>query len=530
MPPAKNSSGGLRAAAALLVSAVTVLVFWPCVRNGFINADDPEFLIRPYRGLAASDIRGMFTSFYFSNYVPLSLLSLSADFAAWGMNPFGYHLTNVLLHAANAAVFYLLALELLALGGATDDDRWAAAAAALLFSLHPLRVQSVAWISERRDVLCGFFFLLSLLFWLRSFRPGRLRGADGRAASLGSFFLALLSKSAAIPLPLVLILLDVWPLRRLPASPRRWLAARTLWMEKLPFFGLAALFAAVAAAAQSKGGAIVNAARAAPLERANQIGIGLVFYLGKLLWPADLALYEWHWPPIRSAVLLGAAATAAALAVAIRSRRLRAPLLAALAYQTLMLGPVLGFVTIGHELVADRYSYLSGLAWAALFGAGLRILARRRRPASLILAVVLLAAFAAGTRAQISVWSDSVSFWKQVARVDPASLAARPSLAAALMAKGRTGEAILDLEEHLVLNPQDAEIRKALDDLVARTGTTVRDHAVIHERLGLEFAARGEFDKAAWHFERALRYDPSSPRLREELEKARLGVKRRRAP
>jgi tetratricopeptide (TPR) repeat protein len=511
----------------LLVAAVTALVFWAAVRNGFIDVDDSEFLNHPFRGLGFSSIRGIFTSVYFSHYVPLTFLSLSVDFALWGMNPFGYHLTNLLLHAANAAVFYLLCLEFLSLGGATDDDRPAAAAAALFFSLHPLRVQSVAWVTERKDVLCGFFFLLTLLFWMRSFRRGRLQGARGRAAALGSFFLALLAKPAVVPLPLVLILLDVWPLRRLPASPRRWGAAPFLWKEKLPFLFLAAVFAAATAAAQSKGGSIVSVAHAVPLQRANQIGLNLVFYLGKLLWPANLSFYEWHWPPICSAVLIGTAATAALLGVAAWSRRLRAPLLCAFAYQSLMLAPILGFVTIGHELVADRYSYLSGLAWAVLFGAGLRTLARRHRAVSMIFACVLLTAFAAATRAQIAVWKDSVSLWKQAVRVDPASLAARPSLADALVANGRVGEAILNLEEHMLLNPQDDEIRRSLADLIAKTGTTERDHAGFHEQLGREFAAQGDFDKAAWHFERGLRYDPGSESLRAELAQARLRSKPR---
>jgi tetratricopeptide (TPR) repeat protein len=476
-------------------------VFWTCVHNGFVNVDDPEFLARPHRGLEAASIFGTFTTFYFSNYVPLSLLSLSLDFALWGMNPFGYHLTNVLLHAANAAVFYLLCLEFL------DDDRPAAAAAALFFSLHPLRVQSVAWVAERRDVLCGFFFLLTLLLWMRSFRPGSPHGARGRAAALGAFLLALMSKAAAVPLPLVLILLDVWPLKRRPA-----------WKEKVPFFALAAAFAFAAAAAQSNGAAIASAA---PLQRANQIGLNLVYYLGKLLWPVDLSFYEWHWAPIRAAAVLGAASTAALLAAAIRFRRLRAPMLTAAAYQALMLAPILGFITIGHELVADRYSYLSGLSWALLLGAGMRSLARRHRAASSVFACALLAALATATRAQIPVWKDSVSLWKRAVRVDPESLAARPNLAVALIANGRSGEAILYLEEHVRLNPGDSKMRGALADLVAKTGTTERGHADIHERLGLEFAERGELDKAAWHFERALRYEPGSARLREELERAR---------
>ncbi|MFI5350694.1 MAG: hypothetical protein ACHQ2Z_14200 [Elusimicrobiota bacterium] len=518
-----GARSGWARTAPFLVAAATVLVFWTTLRGAFVNYDDPDFLIRPFRDLGFSSVLGMFTGFHYYNYTPLTLLSLSADFTLWGMNPFGYHLTNLLLHAANAAVFYLLCLEFFAWGGAAREDRWAAAAAALFFSLHPLRVQSVAWVSERRDVLCGFFFLLSLLFWMKSFRPGRLNGARGRAAALGSFALSLLSKPAAVPLPLVLILLDLWPLRRLTSSSRRWDTALSLLKEKLPFAALAALAAAAQVLAQ--GEAAIDLATASGMQRANQIGLNLVFYLGKLLWPTDLALYEWHWEPIRTAVIVGTAATAVLLVVAARSRRLRAPLLSALAYQTVMLAPTLGFVTIGHEIAADRYSYLSGLAWALLFGAGLRSIASRHRTASLILASALLGAFAAATQAQIPVWANSVSLWKQVVRIDPTTYWARAYLAKSLFGRGRNGEAILYLEEQLRLYPQDRVTQKILHDFVAETRTTVRDHAGFHEQLGLEFAAQGEFDKAAWHFERGLRFDPESERLRGELEKARLSSK-----
>ena len=223
----------------------------------------------------------------------------------------------------------------------------------------------------------------------------------------------------------------------------------------------------------------------------------------------------------------GAAAALVAHGLRARARAPGAPLLCALAYQSAMLAPILGFITIGHELFADRYSYLSGLAWAILFGAGLRNLARRRRALSLVFACALLAAFAAATRAQIPVWKDSMSFWKQVVRIDPETTT-RPILAQVLIARGRVGEAILYLEEHLRVYPQDLKNRRALDELVANTGTTARDHAGFHEKLGLEFSARGDFDKAAWHFERGLRYDPHSARLRAELARTRLGLKSRR--
>ena len=519
----KAASGSQRLALALCVAAATTLVFWGAAHNGFINYDDSVFLSPPFRGLGAGSLRRMFTSFYDCNYAPLSMLSLSVDFALCGLAPFGYHLSNILLHAANAALFFLLCLELLTPAAARDDAQPAAVAAALFFAWHPLRVQSVAWVAERRDVLCGFFFLLTLWLWLRSLRPGWWHGARGQAAALSSFLLALLAKSAATPLPLVLILLDIWPLRRLPASPRRWGATPSVWKEKLPFLALAAAFAGLAIAAQSEGGAIMGWAESRPWDRAYQIGAGLVFYLGKLLWPAELGFYGWQWPPVRAAVWAGAVATATLLILAAWSRRLRAPLLAALAYQTLLLAPVLGFVKIGHELVAVRYSYLSGLAWAALFGAGVREFARRRRAVAVAVSCLLLGALAAATRAELPYWRDSASLWRRELRVDPLSWMARPNLAEALISKGRLGEAILYLEEHLRLYPQDAPARRVLEDIVRRTGTTIRDHARFHEQIGLEFASRGEFTKAAWHFERGLKYEPSSTRLHAELAQARLG-------
>ncbi len=515
-----------RIAAPLIVAAATLLVFWACVHNAFVSADDPDYLNHPFQGIGLSSLLGTFSNFHASNYVPLTFLSLSIDSAIWGMDPYGYHLTNVLLHAANAVIFYFLCLELLAAGGATDDDRPTAAAAALLFCLHPLRVQSVAWVAERKDVLCGVFFLLALLFWMRSHRRGGLNGARGKTASFFAFLLALFSKGAAIPLPLVLMILDFEPLRRAPTSLRAWLGSPLL-KEKLPFLALAGAFVGLTVAAQSRG-AIVRSVHVETLQKFNQIAFNQVFYLGKLLWPTDLAFYEWHWFPIRSAVILGTLAMSATLAAAILSRRLRAPLLAAAAYQTVMLAPVSGFITIGHEIVADRYSYLSGLGWAVLFGLGLRELARRHRTAAWGIACALLTVFAGATRAQIGVWRDSKTLWRQVAQVDPESWGARANLAAYLAQKGRAGEAILYLEEHLSLYPQDEEVRRALDGLIAKTGATVRDRAGFHEQLGLEWAAEEEFKKAAWHFERGLRYDPGLDRLKKELDQARLAAANQR--
>jgi hypothetical protein len=503
-----------RAWPGVFVAALTVAAFWPCLRNGFVSPDDAVFLHPPYAGFNAASLSWMFTHIFFGNYVPLSLLTLAVDSALFGMNPWGYHLTNVLFHAATAGMFYAVCLRLFAPGLPSRRDRAAAIFSALLFSLHPLRVQSVAWVSERRDVVCGLFFLLTIWLWL---------GKRPRAA-LAAFALSLLAKSAAIPLPAVLVLLEIYPLRRLDASPRRWGASPAVWRDKIPFVILSVLFALATLAAQRHGGAVADGIGSGVsfAQKAQQVIIGLAYYLGKTLYPIGFTFYEWRWAPIRTATLIGAAATAAFILLGTFSRRLRLPLFVALGYQALMLAPVLGFVTFGHELVADRYSYLAELGWAALVGGAWRQLPAQRRLTAGIFAGCLLAFLAARTYVEIGYWKDTGTLWRRALVLDHYSYTARPNLADALVEGHREGEAILLLEEHHRLFPQDREVGAYLDRLIAQTKTTFRDHAGFYEQLGRESMAQGKFDVAAWHFEHGLHYDPQSQTLHDELDFARI--------
>ena len=219
-------SGGAARLLPLAVALVTALVFLPALANGFLVWDESSLLLRNpwYRGLRPSNIAWMFTTRLMGHWMPLNWLSFGLDYALWGMNPVGYHLTNVVLHAANAAVFYAVALRLLGLAlpeRLTADRgrlRLGALAAALLFSLHPLRVESVAWVTERRDVLSGLFYLLAILAYLRYCEDrtvGRPSGGRFYWAALALCALALLSKAMAVSLPVILLLLDLYPLRRL---------------------------------------------------------------------------------------------------------------------------------------------------------------------------------------------------------------------------------------------------------------------------------------------------------------------------
>ena len=224
------------------VFAVTALFFSGSLQNGFVNWDDDvNLLLNPnYRGLGWQQLKWMFTTFYMGHYQPLSWLSLALDHALWGMDPKGYHLTGLLLHAANAAVFYFVALRLLRLAAPAGRGEpeaalpLAAAFASLCFSLHPLRVEAVVWATERRDTLSGFFYLLTLLYYLKACSPGEdgTRRYRRLAAAAVLYLFSLLSKGIGVSLPAALILLDIYPLRRLPAADGDWLSAasRKVWI------------------------------------------------------------------------------------------------------------------------------------------------------------------------------------------------------------------------------------------------------------------------------------------------------------
>src|SRR5437870_4890194 len=307
--------------AALLVAAVSVC-FLPALGSQFVLWDDDmNFTDNPsYRGLSASHLRWMFTTLYGGHYQPLSWLTLGLDYTIWAMNPTGYHLTNLLLHAASALLVYRMIVALVPGVGAR-----AALAGALLFAIHPLRVESVAWATERRDVLSALFYLATVLGYLRLVQAKR----DGRpwrgwlAASVGCFLLSLLSMAWGITLPLVLLALDVYPLRRLV----RRRDAVPLLLEKIPYAALALGGAVLAQLASNQVPAKRTLAQHGLVERAAQAAYGLVFYLWKTLVPIRLSpvyLLEQTLRPTAPRYLASAAIVVGVTAAAVLLRR-RAP-------------------------------------------------------------------------------------------------------------------------------------------------------------------------------------------------------------
>src|SRR5438876_3730810 len=271
----------------LVIAFSTFAAFLPARQNQFVNWDDAEnFLDNPhYRGLGWSQLHWMWTT-HQGHYIPLTWMTLGLDYLLWGMNPVGYHLTNLLLHAANAVVFFVVVRRLLTRALSSPSERGYALAvsagvAALVFAIHPLRVESVAWVTERRDVLSGLFSLLTILVYLRACERGP-RGRRLYWLSVTLFGCALLSKSMAVSLPVVLLILEVYPLRRLGGS-LGWSSASTrrVYVEKIPFVLLAAAASAITLMAQLSNSAIVSVAHLSALDRLAVSAYGLGFYLWK---------------------------------------------------------------------------------------------------------------------------------------------------------------------------------------------------------------------------------------------------------
>src|SRR5713226_6535756 len=288
----------------VLIALVTFTAFLPTLQNEFVGWDDAtNFLDNPhYRGLAWTHIRWMWTT-HLGHYIPLTWMTLGLDYLLWGMNPVGYHLTSLLLHAANAVVFFFVVHRILTLALPSPSERGhalavAAGFAALVFAIHPLRVESVAWVTERRDVLSGLFYLVTILMYLRACEQGA-RGRGWYWLSVAVFVCALLSKSMVVNLPVVLLILDVYPLRRL-GGDIGWSseAARRVYVEKIPFVLLAAAASAIAFMAQSSVHAALSLVQLSVPGRLAVSAYGLSFYLWKTVAPVNLSpLYELR-PPV----------------------------------------------------------------------------------------------------------------------------------------------------------------------------------------------------------------------------------------
>lgn len=505
-------NGGKRNGALIAFAAAAALaaflVYLPSLWNGFVNLDDPGYVYENpnIRSFGLSFIRYAFTTIVLSNWHPLTMVSYGLDYAVWGLDPFGYHLVNIIFHAANTfLVAYLAGTLARSLG--QRGSVFAGAATALLFGLHPLHVESVAWVAERKDVLSVFFFLLSLLAYLKFAGSRSIRFY---LLSLASFALALLSKPMAITLPLVLLIIDFHPLGRLFKRDGKSLG---VFIEKVPFFALSAVSAFATLWAQKT--AIVTMEFIPFQIRLFTALRAYIFYLYKMILPLDLAVYYPH--PLRidfiSFEYLGAIAVFVAITVfcLLVARRERLFLSAWLFY-VITLSPVIGIIQVSNQAAADRYTYLPSLGPFILAGVGAGLLLKKRErllPALAAATVAISIALSALTVRQISVWKGPVSLWSHeidYLKGDPGFSEVKtvyfngkeyqyvPRIIAAYYYRGMgydragaLGEAIEDYSRVIALNP---------------------DFPGAYNSRGASYARLGRYPEAIADFKKAVELNP----------------------
>jgi len=500
---------------AVLLVAATLLVYAQAWRFGFVLIDDPTYVSEnPHvqSGLSLPNISWSFAAFHDGNWIPFTWLSLMLDTTVYGFRPVGYHVTNVLLHVANTVLLFVF------LARATGNHLRSAFVAAL-FALHPLHVESVAWITERKDVLSTLFGLLSLFAYATY---ATRRGRCSFAACLFCFVCSLLSKQTLVTLPFVFLLLDYWPLGRLrfpppaaiprddesnsPSAGRRTNSPPTLswvWLliEKVPFLAVSAGFSLITLTAQESGHAVATLATFPLATRFMNALVVYVDYLQKTLFPQNLAVFYPHpGEQYFLAMVLGAGMLLVAISVATVVGVRRYPFLfVGWAWYLGTLVPMIGIVQVGRQQMADRYTYfpLIGLFMAIVWLIAELVptgaLRTRLLPA---VAVTSLAALAAATFVQVGYWHDSMALFRHALECGPHNPLAATALGSTLVGQGEMTEGVPLLESAVQMAPQDAESRYNL-------------------AVGLEKI--GRLDAADQQYEAALALDEWDPRAHTNL-------------
>ena len=547
-PAALREPGGLFRARAqrkwvlcLLLVAVTLALYNPVARNGFVNYDDDRYVTdNPHlrSGIGLNTISWAFTSLDQANWHPLTWLSHALDYRIFRLGPAGHHDTSVLLHVANTLLLFLI---LQWFTGYTGRSLMVA----VLFAVHPINVESVAWVAERKNVLCMFFFLLAVAaygWYLR--RPG-----VGRYALVTILFaMGLMSKPMAVTLPLVLLLLDYWPFRRMRFSgmvdphveassarnegigyshARFFVETRPvgkLFLEKIPLLLLSVASATITMIAQRAGGAVLTSAAHAPFLRLENVVVCYVRYIEKAIWPAHLAvLYPYPhalpaWQAAASAIFL------VSVTWAVLKYRARRPyLLIGWLWYLLTMFPMIGLIQVGNQAMADRYTYLPFIGLFILTVWAIAEWAARRQVSTrslTIAGVAIVFSLAAVTRIQIRYWHDDLSLWSHALAVTKNNYVAENNFAHALTKQGRPDEAIVHFRAASDLEPDDpvselnlgiyaqehGDLQQAVAryDLVLQLATDTDLRATAYANLGTVYFALHDFDRAQCRFDAAI--------------------------
>ncbi|MFI5360559.1 MAG: tetratricopeptide repeat protein [Elusimicrobiota bacterium] len=485
MPAARSASSEERDSVrtALLVAAATLLVFSRSLTAGFLDLDDPFFVVQNahLRQLTWVNLRWMFSLDWILWY-PLTWLTYAADYAVWGLRPAGYHLTSVLLHALNAGLAYRLFDRLMLRSGAREElpRRAAAACGALFFALNPLRVESVTWVSERSDVLSGAFSLATALAWVE--------GLGVQALLLHAAALA--SKSVSMTVPAALGLVDA-----LGLSGRRWPGFRREVRALAPMLVLSAAAAGLAAWSQVRVGAAASFDQFGLANRLAVVAWSYAHGLAKTFVPVGLEGFYPTPHPFRAdepRFLLAAALVALVSVLAWRRRRTAPAFAAAWGAYLVIMAPTAGFLKVGAQLICDRYTYLSALGIAGLAAEALRrALSSRRRTSILAAAATGLIALSALSWARQGDWMNADRFWGAMAEADEGNAIARFSLARCRLKENRPAEAEILLRQALAIDSTLTVARIKLGTLLFDTGRTAE--AIADYRAAIAASPRNPF-------------------------------------
>ncbi|HEY1663490.1 MAG TPA: tetratricopeptide repeat protein [Verrucomicrobiae bacterium] len=537
---------------AWLLALGTLLIYLPVVHHEFVNYDDGGYVSdNPVvkAGLTWYGIKWAFTTWVVSNWHPVTMLSLMLDCQLFGLNSGVLHYENVLFHAANTVLLFWLLLRLTTRAGnnssslsAHESSRagvtrpttlWACAFVAALFAWHPLHVESVAWIAERKDVLSTFFELLALLCyvrWVTGGKPSSIVRCPSYWLAVLFFALGLMSKPMLVTLPFVLLLLDFWPLQR--CERFNLTALQRLAFEKWPFFLLAAIFCGITFWSQHGSGAVSGGANFPAHLRLENSLISYGRYLLKMIWPVDLAViypvFGFHrammWLAIGMAIVL------TGISWFVWREQKRWPyLLTGWFWYLGTLVPVIGLIQVGGASMADRYSYFPLIGIFIIIAFGARDFITRFRIGPIVpagAAILILAACIALTERQLTYWHDSITLFEHAIAVTTDNDTAHSNLGLALESEGRQQDALAQYRDGVLISPKSAGMHNNIADLYYAMGRTNEALDEYNQALKLDpagsytwinlgnvDAALGRFDDAMTNYNEAAQLAPDDPRI-----------------
>jgi tetratricopeptide (TPR) repeat protein len=506
--------------------AATLFVYWKIWTHDFIGYDDDKYVAQNRyvsQGLSRESVIWAFRSTHASNWHPLTWLSHMLDVELYGMKPGAHHMTSLLFHILNSLLLFIVLRKM-------TGHVWQSGVVALLFAIHPLHVESVAWVAERKDVLSTFFWMLTLWSYTRYTRlPGMIRYLP----VVGFFALGLMAKPMVVTLPFVMLLLDFWPLNRIQSrqlenhngKPVAGLSVLQLVYEKIPLFVLAGISCVITLIAQKKGEAL-GLLDAYPLVmRLANAAISYVKYLQKLFWPHDLAILYPYPATLKVWEISGACALLGAITFLSIWHRKRFPwLFVGWFWYAGTLLPVIGLVQVGVQAMADRYTYIPLIGVFVILSWGTIELCnswRYRKMALIAIAAVVFSLQISSARAQVSFWKNSIRLFEHTLRVTAGNYVIHNNLGFELASQGQKDRALKHYSEALRINPgfELAHINYGstlfaqgkIEESFAYNQALLKirpEFAGVHYNFGILLLKTGRIDEAIVHFHEALRLKP----------------------